>query len=75
MLDDVERAYRSAEGSCIEALYDLHRFMGKEAIEDLKSAIRSIEHAHRLAAQQRRREMARPIAAAFVEPPSAPVEF
>lgn len=70
MRDAVETAYHTAEGRCLDAMHALRRFDGAGAIEELKAAIRSIEHARRLAAERHRREAR--LTTAFVAAPQAP---
>lgn len=72
MRDAIESAYHSSEGYCLDAMYALRGYNGRDAIDCLKSAIRSVEHAQRLAAERSRRERARPVAACIPEPPPSP---
>lgn len=57
MRDEPEQSYHTAIGNCLEAMIALRRFSGKEAIEELKAAIRSIEYGQRKAEEKHRREM------------------
>lgn len=70
-LDDVEIAYDSALTHALEAIFAMRRFCGKDAIESLKCAVRSIERGQRLSAERQRREMAR-VPSPYVEPPPPP---
>ena len=72
MGDKTETAYRSASGSCIDALYSLHRFAGADAIDRLKAAIRIIESEQARAKREDRVRWDRiPVAA----PPLSPDDF
>jgi len=70
MRDDLEQAYHTAIGCCLEAMFAMRRFDGDQAIADLKLAISSIEYGRRKAEEKRRREMRSP--RAYVEPLPAP---
>lgn len=75
MRDDIESAYHIAEGQCLDAMYELRRFNGSEAIECLKRAIRSVEEGRRRADRKRRIEMARIPARAPIAVPPSPEDF
>lgn len=53
-MDTTEHAYHLAAGYCLNAMQALRRFNGKEAIEELRGAIRTIEEAQRRAQREDR---------------------
>lgn len=53
-MSQTERAYRYAEGRCIDALLALRRLDGTEAVVDMKAAIRAIEEAQAQAKREHR---------------------
>ena len=51
MADTIEQTYRTAMGMCINAMYSIQRLNGKDALDELKAAIRTIEDGQRQAAR------------------------
>ena len=72
-MDKTEQAYRSAEGCCIFALVVLRRLSGKEAIEELQRAIRTIEDEQRRSQRESRIAVRCTVAARPLS--SEPIEF
>lgn len=69
-MDRTEQSYHSAVGNCLCAIMALRRFAGKEAIEELKSAIRLIENEQRRSEREYRANRA-----ASAPPTSAPPSY
>ena len=72
-MDRTEREYHTAAGYCLDAMQSLRRFSGKEAIDALQSAIRTIENEQRRAQREDRLRFGRVQAEPPVRPPI--VEF
>ena len=68
-MDKTERAYHAASGWCLDAMGALRRFDGSDAIDALRSAIRTIEEEQRRAKREDRIHWN---AVAAPEPPPAP---
>lgn len=69
-MDHTERAYHYAAGRCINAMQALRGLNGKEAIDELRAAIRAIEDEQRRAQREDRLRFRAVVAA----PPPLPAE-